>query len=182
MANLFLASMSLFCTALTINLHQHSTSTKPPKWLTVLAHDYMAPLTGIRSIELRQKEANDLMSIYVEQLTNDKGRRNADVNGDVARASTVPTSSSTPGPTTAMQDNHAVISKLLAALTGSIVAKQKEEEAKNRIQSEWSSIGDIFDRFFFLLFLTAAIAVTVGMIGGGYLLFAAATFEQKNTK
>ena len=162
MTNIFLASMCLVCTVVTTNFHQHNTSTKPPKWLTVLAYVYIARLIGIRRIESESKEAIQ-EPIYGEQLHGDTKRRNSDVGDAAVTVPTVLKSHSTHEPPDGNQD-HPGISKPLTALTRSVDAKQEEKEAQSLIQSEWSSIGAIFDRFFFLLFLTATISEIVIMI------------------
>ena len=174
MTNIFLASMCLVCTVVTINLHQHNTSTKPSKWLTVLAHVYIARLIGIRRMESESKEAIQ-EPIYGEQLPGDTERGNSEVDDVAVNVPTVLKSNSSHEPPDGNQD-HPGISKPLTALTRSIDAKQEEKEAQSLTQSEWSSIGAIFDRFFFLLFLTATIAEVVIMIVV-YPLFAAMTGE-----
>ena len=136
----------------------------------------MARLTGIRYIESKQKEATN--EICGEQLLlNDRERQNADADADEVNSPADSTSNDTRGRPVATPVDP-MLSKLLAALTRSVVDKQERKESKNRIQSEWSSIGAIFDRFFFLLFLTATVMITIVMIGV-YPLFAATRVDVK---
>ena len=160
MANLFLASLALFCTVITTNLYQHNGSTRPPRWLTILAYDYIARLICLRRVVPEQKGSNDEMSVFGKQLANDMERQSAHADEAGVNASTGSTSNDVNVPT----DTNPGISNLVAALMRSIVVKQEEEEAERRIKSEWNSIGVIFDRLFLIVFVIAPTVLTIGMI------------------
>ena len=131
MANIFLASLALVCTVITTNLYQYNGPMRPPRWLTILSHDYIGRLICIRRVEPEQKESNDEMPINGKHLPNDKERQNEDAEEAGVNASAVATS---------------------------------KEDAENQIKSEWNSIGAVFDRFFFILFLVGTVVLTIGML------------------
>ena len=56
------------------------------------------------------------------------------------------------------------ISKLVAIGT-SVVDKAQEDEDRSSVQAEWILIGNILDRFFFILFLIVISAITIGFLG-----------------
>ena len=136
----------------------------------------MARLTGIRHMESEQKKANDKIC-WEQLLLNNKEGQNVDADANEVNSPAESTSDDTRGRPVATPDDP-MLSKLLAALTTSIVDKQEAWEAKSRIQSEWSSIGAILDRFCYLLFLAATVMITIVMIGV-YPLFAATTVGVK---
>lgn len=168
MANIVLASMSLVCTVIVVNFYHHSPMTGPPKWLKVVAHKFLVPILRMRRVD--DAKAVKMANGGDGNLLGDSRTTDPDVESEGPDMKLK--QNGTPGESA----DHQSTATLLAALTRSVVDRQGEEETRSTIHSEWTSIGAVFDRLFFVLFLAATMAVAVVMLGI-YPLFAAAKVE-----
>ena len=144
MANTILATLSLLCAVIVTNLYHHDASSQPPKWLRTLTRNYLSPALRlpIKADNDDVEEAELLQPINKpEQPITTGSPSNGTANNIVDRPISV---------TAADADDK---------------ENRPRDEAFRRIQSEWMTIGAVFDRLFFVAFLTATLIVAVGMLG-----------------
>ena len=144
MANTILATLSLLCAVIVTNFYHHDPSSRSPKWLRRLVHNHLAPALRVR-IEENDDDAEE------PELLQPIGKPGK------------PTESDTPP--------NGIAGNIVNRLHLQTIAESDEEkqqpndDALSRIKSEWTTIGRVFDRLFFVVILSATMIVSVGMLG-----------------
>ena len=172
-----LASISLVCTVIVLSFHHHSPTKRPPKWLRIVANDYLAWILCMQN-GIKESQGNGLkkpnkgFSQLVPSKIKNMFRRkdNSDNSGPDNEDFELPTLSAQDDNKITLEEPnssdymHQAMFKLVN-LTTSLVDKINDDNESADIQLEWSTLGLILDRFFLIIFFIITMLVTISLLG-----------------
>ena len=167
---MMMASLSLVCTIIVLQLHYHNTTTRPPHWLKTLTVDYMARFLCMysRKDPRFQSSMSPTQNDHRENHRTNTHHRSISKDMDEMDEKTSVRPNNNMGKKRESDQSseymHDAMSSLVQ-LAGTVADNITHGDEKDRVHAEWVLIAKIFDRFFAITFLTVTISVSTLLLG-----------------